>query len=109
MRFSAVSLSARRAWIEIETPLTDSQTRTSLSARRAWIEIVYPGTWSGSILVALRKESVDRNTHTLIKICLSNVALRKESVDRNYRYPSRCVVLLSSLSARRAWIEIPGA
>ena len=33
----------------------------SLSARRAWIEIVYPGTWSGSILVALRKESVDRN------------------------------------------------
>ena len=22
----------------------------SLSARRAWIEIVYPGTWSGSIL-----------------------------------------------------------
>ena len=56
------SLSARRAWIEIETPLTDSQTRT----------------------VALRKESVDRNTHTLVKICLSNhVALRKESVDRN--------------------------
>ena len=33
------SLSARRAWIEIETPQTNSQTRT----------------------VALRKESVDRN------------------------------------------------
>ena len=44
---------------------------TSLSARRAWIEIVYPGTWSGSILVALRKESVDRNTKRmpLIKFC----------------------------------------
>ena len=38
----------------------------SLSARRAWIEIVYPGTWSGSILVALRKESVDRNANFVL-------------------------------------------
>ena len=35
------------------------------------------------------------------------VALRKESVDRNCRYSACCVGLLSSLSARRAWIEIP--
>ena len=33
------------------------------------------------------------------------VALRKESVDRNCCHPACCVVLLS-LSARRAWIEI---
>ena len=81
-----LSLSARRAWIEIIDDLEPSTTRRlSLSARRAWIEIVYPGTWSGSILVALRKESVDRNppiwTLTMHKI----VALRKESVDRNSR------------------------
>ena len=56
----------------------------SLSARRAWIEIVYPGTWSGSILVALRKESVDRNT-------IINVKERGRKL---------------SLSARRAWIEM---
>ena len=38
--------------------------------------------------------------------CWLSVALRKESVDRNSfcRYPARCVVL--SLSARRAWIEM---
>ena len=45
---------------------------TSLSARRAWIEIVYPGTWSGSILVALRKESVDRNHAVQVVIVVMN-------------------------------------
>ena len=34
-----VSLSARRAWIEIPQPLWPSYRCTSLSARRAWIEI----------------------------------------------------------------------
>ena len=33
--------------------------------------------------VALRKESVDRNLSGSIKFCNVNVALRKESVDRN--------------------------
>ena len=47
---SALSLSARRAWIEIFPPIGLFHGRGSLSARRAWIEIVYPGTWSGSIL-----------------------------------------------------------
>ena len=38
---------------------------------------------AGSLIVALRKESVDRNI-TIITICTaSKVALRKESVDRN--------------------------
>ena len=58
--------------------------RSSLSARRAWIEIhIAPGT---SVFrgVALRKESVDRNS------------IPSDNKNR----PS------ASLSARRAWIEI---
>ena len=103
----------------------------SLSARRAWIEIVYPGTWSGSILVALRKESVDRNREVVVEEVdiIPVVALRKESVDRNpstaRSVSSKILVALRkesvdrnttigyvmsksrlSLSARRAWIEI---
>ena len=56
----------------------------SLSARRAWIEISRMLGRTISRVVALRKESVDRNmlmrrTQTAIDL----VALRKESVDRN--------------------------
>ena len=79
----------------------------SLSARRAWIEI------SGSLVifsntdVALRKESVDRNM-----LIWNNsptqaiVALRKESVDRNVLILPAVMLARTSLSARRAWIEI---
>ena len=56
----------------------------SLSARRAWIEIVISAMTGQISVVALRKESVDRNK---IRIAPIN------SVSR-------------SLSARRAWIEI---
>ena len=35
------------------------------------------------------------------------VALRKESVDRNGKNQPRCSASCKSLSARRAWIEIP--
>ena len=56
----------------------------SLSARRAWIEIAQDGRVSGRTLVALRKESVDRN----------------------FGGASAKPLALSSLSARRAWIEI---
>ena len=35
------------------------------------------------LMVALRKESVDRNSVALIYTASDNVALRKESVDRN--------------------------
>ena len=38
--------------------------RTSLSARRAWIEIVGSGIVGNTDVVALRKESVDRNRLT---------------------------------------------
>ena len=61
------------------------------------------------IKVALRKESVDRNTTRMRIIKKHHVALRKESVDRNLNVPLLGVMLLGSLSARRAWIEIqPG-
>ena len=55
----------------------------SLSARRAWIEIVGTGEGRQTISVALRKESVDRNTAVFSVLIASSVALRKESVDRN--------------------------
>ena len=57
--------------------------------------------------VALRKESVDRNdTVQVIVIIVDTVALRKESVDRNCPFGLFGVDSVSSLSARRAWIEI---
>ena len=79
------SLSARRAWIEIrKNPLRIKLLTLSLSARRAWIEIAGAG--------------IVGNTDV--------VALRKESVDRNYFPSSYLVWDAKSLSARRAWIEI---
>ena len=56
----------------------------SLSARRAWIEITayqYPQIYCA---VALRKESVDRNARETVPGWDAWVALRKESVDRNF-------------------------
>ena len=58
---SAQSLSARRAWIEIGIKKTLQDFKKSLSARRAWIEISFPTIIQYAFLVALRKESVDRN------------------------------------------------
>ena len=102
----------------------------SLSARRAWIEIRIVIQVYIIRTVALRKESVDRNiVKPITKLCnvlsLSArrawieipagcwresrraVALRKESVDRNLWWGVRKAVgSLMSLSARRAWIEI---
>ena len=43
----------------------------------------------------------------LLVVLFRIVALRKESVDRNtQRRDFKCLGLLGSLSARRAWIEI---
>ena len=58
----------------------------SLSARRAWIEI----------------------PDVPLFIPAGTVALRKESVDRNTTIPHSPVDIRTSLSARRAWIEITG-
>ena len=56
--------------------------------------------------VALRKESVDRNSKTTLKRGGYAVALRKESVDRNTFCLAAGNQVIWSLSARRAWIEI---
>ena len=57
--------------------------------------------------VALRKESVDRNKKMFDAIMQGDpVALRKESVDRNGEGAVYIGVPHWSLSARRAWIEI---
>ena len=56
--------------------------------------------------VALRKESVDRNLMGVGCLTTLGVALRKESVDRNCELPLSGPRAHSSLSARRAWIEI---
>ena len=57
--------------------------RLSLSARRAWIEITVVGVLATLVTVALRKESVDRNFDAVQIVIVKMVALRKESVDRN--------------------------
>ena len=79
-----VSLSARRAWIEISIDdLEPSKTRRSLSARRAWIEIQI----SVSTVVGVLSLSARRAWIEIKKVLISM-----------YTY--------GSLSARRAWIEI---
>ena len=101
------SLSARRAWIEMQTGKTEIVALESLSARRAWIEIVAPSSAPNAELVALRKESVDRNIIIDVKERGRKlVALRKESVDRNRQSTQKAMNMPRSLSARRAWIEI---
>ena len=102
----------------------------SLSARRAWIEMPVSASTDTLPEVALRKESVDRNPPmcTIRQMPLTSlsarrawiempvsastdalpetVALRKESVDRNDLLAFKVQRLALSLSARRAWIEI---
>ena len=57
--------------------------------------------------VALRKESVDRNEGGGFGCTASaGVALRKESVDRNVFLGVERRRRVQSLSARRAWIEM---
>ena len=45
----------------MELPNGSTRTAASLSARRAWIEIDHQGQDGKQLRVALRKESVDRN------------------------------------------------
>ena len=101
----------------------------SLSARRAWIEIIWRQTVPAATPVALRKESVDRNSEDDGILSVGAVALRKESVDRNEGGGFGCTASagvalrkesvdrnvflgverrrrVQSLSARRAWIEM---
>ena len=57
-------------------------------------------------MVALRKESVDRNVIGDVMGKALAVALRKESVDRNNICMYHTTKNTQSLSARRAWIEM---
>ena len=83
-------------------------TTLSLSARRAWIEIAACGSAPSANGVALRKESVDRNIasiHIQSRYELSLSARRAWiEIDRTEMQPGAA----PSLSARRAWIEIAG-
>ena len=84
-----------------------AESRLSLSARRAWIEIRCMQCFFRWSRVALRKESVDRNdirytTSTRPSMSLSarrawiEIVMQEIAQQRKQR----------SLSARRAWIEI---
>ena len=103
-----LSLSARRAWIEIAEFHLFASSGVSLSARRAWIEILISSRQVCLICVALRKESVDRN---ITRGQLPTPEPRSLSARRAwieiYKYSIPYIYLLS-LSARRAWIEIDG-
>ena len=69
----------------------------SLSARRAWIEIAAKSAEEAKASVALRKESVDRNASARLILTSALVALRKESVDRNDNEEAR-----AAFEARRS-------
>ena len=100
LRKESVDRNTRCASHKLSVPL-------SLSARRAWIEILNRRFGAIHNAVALRKESVDRNNDTSKKRKHNPaVALRKESVDRNFFGGRNKKLVLMSLSARRAWIEI---
>ncbi len=66
----------------------------SLSARRAWIEIIPKPGKVRVVEVALRKESVDRNPPIWTLTTHKIVALRKESVDRNF--PGTNIILFTT-------------
>ena len=78
-----MSLSARRAWIEMEDDGILSTGAPSLSARRAWIEMyTLPLTRTGYVSLSARRAWIEISG-PLNAACIWVVALRKESVDRN--------------------------
>ena len=102
------SLSARRAWIEIAC-YRYRRAVLLVALRKESVDRNNPSAAFPAILdeVALRKESVDRNSgRRVLSLKNSSVALRKESVDRNVHIAVAHDLVLASLSARRAWIEI---
>ena len=125
-----LSLSARRAWIEIASgTLSDTSDVTSLSARRAWIEIIGTATALNTSRGSLSARRAWIEIFILLTMCILcrslsarrawieiwhihgflrglPVALRKESVDRNEGVIAIKEYSPWSLSARRAWIEI---
>ena len=82
---------------------------SSLSARRAWIEIDPVTDKAWALEVALRKESVDRNWYHYGWSWYDDLSLsaRRAWIEM---MASRLagIIAARSLSARRAWIEIAG-
>ena len=89
---SALSLSARRAWIEIRRPDAGYLTR-KVALRKESVDrnVKFSVSVAYTFTVALRKESVDRNIHDKRGTHMKEVALRKESVDRNGDYTEQAV------------------
>ena len=79
----------------------------SLSARRAWIEMTYVTRLPRAQVVALRKESVDRNRLYRFSLIFTRQSLsaRRAWIEIN-RVETAKTSNAESLSARRAWIEI---
>ena len=81
--------------------------RLSLSARRAWIEIFGRCRSSASSnAVALRKESVDRNLWWGVRKAVGSLSLSARRAWIEMQVFQRIAKPFRSLSARRAWIEI---
>ena len=59
-----------------------------------------------NVIVALRKESVDRNKKLIDKSCKFNRSLSARRAWIEIIFLRPLVLILQSLSARRAWIEI---
>ena len=79
-----LSLSARRAWIEISVTRYKPTPKPVVALRKESVDRnTMRRDFKSLGLVALRKESVDRNTTVLAVLLMYSVALRKESVDRN--------------------------
>ena len=102
-----LSLSARRAWIEISRHLVGVHFGL-VALRKESVDRNFTSfkTLRSKSEVALRKESVDRNVDPDADSLTDDVALRKESVDRNMLYDTSSLMKCQSLSARRAWIEM---
>ena len=79
----------------------------SLSARRAWIEIKVVTASDWASVVALRKESVDRNNVAkfLMSCSVTSLSARRAWIEIIF-VASITTYVSWSLSARRAWIEI---
>ena len=79
----------------------------SLSARRAWIEIEDTQGERGAHSVALRKESVDRNATVKFNRStgFKSLSARRAWIEILLVFCGY-LAIIGSLSARRAWIEI---
>ena len=78
----------------------------SLSARRAWIEMWMKSKLDDAREVALRKESVDRNTCRVLDEAGQQASLSARRAWIEIYTAGLCLAVIASLSARRAWIEI---